>query len=133
MDLRVENFSSEDPRTTWIFVWAEKRKFPFHKDLMSDFCYMAFDGEKPIASVFLYTIISSGFAMIGFGMSDPETTKEQREVALEAVVAEAEKAAKLLNRKYIISYAGSKGAVAMFSRLNYETADLDVTQFIKKI
>lgn len=115
----------------WINLWADAREFPFHKDVASDFGYMAFFEEKPIAAIFMYPVLSASFVLLGFPMANPKANQDVRHGAIAAIVAETEKAAKLLNRKFIVSYAGSKGAVSMFSRLGYEQADKDVVQYIK--
>ncbi len=131
MDFRVETFDKESPLMAWINLWAEARKFPFHKEIASDFGYMSFFEEKPIAAIFMYPVLSTSFVFLGFPISNPKVNQDVRHGAIDAIVAEAEKAAKLLNRKFIVSYAGSKGAVSMFSRLGYEQADKDVVQYIK--
>ncbi len=133
VEFRVENFDKESPLMAWLHLWAGKRGFPFDKELASDFGFMAYVGERPIASVFLYPVLSTSFVLIGFPLSDPNSTKEERSGAIKAIVADAEKVSKVLNRKFIVSYAGSKGAVSMFSNLGYEIADKDVIQYIKKL
>ncbi len=131
VEFRVELFDKESPLLAYLHLWADAREFPFHKDVASDFGYMAFYEEKPIAAVFMYPVMGATFVLLGFPMANPKSEQSIRHGAISAIVAESEKAAKLLNRKFIVSYAGSKGAVSMFNRLGYEQADKDVVQYIK--
>lgn len=133
MEYKVVTFDKESPLITWCRIWSEKRKFNFEKDLISDFGYMGFYGETAVASVFLYPVISAKFCLIGIPISDPSAPKDIRQKAMDLAVAEAEKAAKLLNRDYVLSYVDGVAAKTLLSSLKYERVTDNVSLFVKKI
>jgi len=113
--------------------WQDKAGKPLSDAVRSDYGFMAYKDDKPIVAVFLYPTLGSRMAMIGFPVANPEIDIGDRRDAISFLVAEVEQFAKGLNYHYLVSYAGSKGAVEMFERENYGVFDKDVTQFIKRL
>lgn len=133
MEYRVEQFDKESPLFTWLYIWSEKRKFNLEKDLVTDFGFMGFYGDKPAASIFLYPVISAKFCFVLIPISDPDVPKEQRQKCMEIAVAEAEKTAKLLNKDYVLSYVDGIGAKTLLSSLKFARITDDVSLFAKRI
>lgn len=134
MELKLETFNKQSKNhNDFIMEWVEKRKFNFHPDCGSEFGMMAFDGTRPIASIYFYHILAAKFVLLGFPIGNPDATKEERQSALDFLVAEAEKKAKLLNYKFVVSYPGNKASGSIFTRNNYQVADEGVVQYIKTL
>jgi len=117
-----------------ISLWWQER---FSKDLSglvrSEYGFMAYDDERPIACVFFYPTIGSSMAMIGFPLANPLVFAEKRREALTALVVAVEEKAKYLKYDLLVSYAGNKGAQELWNRENYKIADKEVVQFYKRL
>jgi hypothetical protein len=101
---------------------------------MTDFGFICFNSEdRPIVAIFLYPVAGCQMAMIGFPIANPNVFRDERQEALSLLVAGVEKEAKRMQYTYLVSYAGSKGAVELFNRENYKVADQSVTQFVKRL
>ena len=94
---------------------------------------MVYDDERPIVSVFLYPVLGSAMAMIGFPIANPLVFHEKRREALSFLVAGVEAKAKYLKYELLVSYAGNKGARELWNRENYKIADKEVVQFYKRL
>ena len=100
--------------------------------VFSDDGYLITDDEgRYLVSSFLYRIKGCETALMGFPIANPELDKELRASALHILTTVIESDAKRFNYRYLISYAGSKGAEALFSREGYRIMDQNVTNFGK--
>lgn len=135
MEFKLVRFNTlSEPQVGLVKLWwSAKAGKPLSDVVRSDYGFMAYDGDKPIVAVFLYPTLGSRMAMIGFPIANPEIDKGIRRDAISFLVAEVEQFAKGLNYHYLVSYAGSKGAVELFHRENYGVYDKEVTQFIKRL
>lgn len=113
--------------------WLEKSEKELSSLVKSEYGFMVYCDDRPIACVFLYPVIGSSMAMIGFPIANPLVFFEKRREALKYLVAEVEKEAKKLKYDVLVSYAGSKGAVELWNREGYKIADKEVTQFWKRL
>lgn len=115
--------------------WADKTGSSLSDGVMTDDGFMVFNkaSDRPIAAIFLYRIIGSSSALIGFPISNPNVFPDERRPALESLVAHVEEQAKEFGYKTLVSYAGSKGAYALFDRLGYKMADEKVINYVKNL
>ncbi len=113
--------------------WAEKSEKQLSSMVRSEYGFMVFDDERPIASIFLYPTLGSRMALIGFPIANPLVFHEKRRDAIKFLVAGVEAFAKDLKYDFLISYAGNKGAKDMWDRQDYKIADKEVTQFYKRL
>ena len=112
--------------------WGEKVGATLSDLVFSDYGYMLIDDEgEQLISAFLYPIQGCGVAMLGFPIANPTLEREERKHAIRALTTYIEHEAKKLNYRFIISYAGSKGAVEMFNGLGYQIYDKEVVNFGK--
>lgn len=134
MDLKLETFDRFSAKHNWfLHTWTKARNFDLPTECMSDYGFMAFDGETPLAAMFMYPVVGADFALVGFPISEPRADKDERKQAIDTLVAEIEKVAKTLNYKFLVSYPGNKASQAIFERLEYASPERDVIQFIKKL
>jgi hypothetical protein len=71
--------------------------------------------------------------MFGFPIANPKIDKEKRRKAIDLLFKVVEAKAKDLGYKFIMNYAGSKGAEEMFKRNNYKVYDTDVVNYGKEL
>lgn len=62
--------------------WNERNQAPAPENFLSDYGVIVHDGEIPIAALWMYPIVSAKFSLILSPITNPETTKEQRDEAL---------------------------------------------------
>lgn len=136
MTLVVTRFGLNDQRysTTIKQWWGKKTGSMLGDYIFSDYGYMVIDeaGNMLVAS-FLYPIMGCEVALMGFPIANPELDTDLRRDAISILATYVELEAKKLNYKYILSYAGSEGAKAMFDRLGYLTLDKDVVNYGKRL
>lgn len=113
--------------------WGAKVGSPLGDAIFSDYGYMLVDEEvgEGVVSVFLYPILGCVTAMIGFPVSNPKFDADKRRRAIHLLTTLVEREAKNLNYRFLISYAGSEGAIEMFTRENYKVWDETVVNFGK--
>ena len=134
MAYKLEVFNKHSRKhTELISLWWKDKTDVQVEQTMTDHGFMVFSDDRPIAAVFLYPVYGCKMAMIGFPIANPLVFKEERRMALAALVAEVERAAKTLQYDYLLSYAGSNGAKEMFNRLGYVKGDENVINFVKKL
>lgn len=114
--------------------WGKKTGSMLGDYIFSDYGYMVTDDEgRMLVASFLYPIMGCEVALMGFPIANPELEVEERRGAISMLATYVEVEAKKLNYKYILSYAGSEGAKAMFDRLGYLTLDKDVVNYGKRL
>jgi len=113
--------------------WKDKSDKELSGLVRSEYGFMVYDDERPIVSVFLYPVLGSAMAMIGFPIANPLVFHEKRREALSFLVAGVEAKAKYLKYELLVSYAGNKGARELWNRENYKIADKEVVQFYKRL
>lgn len=112
--------------------WGKKVGAVLSDAVFSDYGYvLASDEGENLVAAFLYPVNGCAMAMIGFPIANPDIDKELRQKALGLLTTCIEKEAKRLNYKFLVSYAGSEGAKALFGREGYMVMDKDVTNFGK--
>jgi hypothetical protein len=114
--------------------WLAKRGNNLSDSVVSDSGYLITDDEGVgLAACFFYPVMGCECAMVGFPIANPEIDSIVRQNAIHLLTTVIESDAKRLNYRWLISYAGSKGAVAMFNREGYKPLDTEVTQFGKEL
>lgn len=132
----IKKFDRSNPATIELIQlwWKEKMDSNLGPDVMTDFGYMCFDADdRPIAAAFLYPVAGCDMAMVGFPITNPNVFMDERREALECLVAGIEKEAKRMRYKFLVSYAGNKGAAGLWERENYKPLDKSVIQFGKRL
>jgi hypothetical protein len=91
------------------------------------------DADRPLAALFAYPVVGGSLALLGFPIANPNAFRDERRDALKALATAAESAMRKLNYSYVVSYAGSKGAKELFSRLEWHKAETQVELFVKDL
>jgi hypothetical protein len=112
--------------------WNARNADVLSDSVVSDYGYMIKDDYGDcLAACFLYPIKGCECAMIGFPIANPVVTKDTRQTALHLLTTVIESDAKRLNYRCLISYAGSKGAVELFTREGFTVYDKEVVNLGK--
>lgn len=141
MALKLEEFSRVDRDKLGIIDlwWAEVKdhsfsdKRPFSAYLCTDYGLMVYEDKRPICAIFLYPIMGSCIAIVGFPISNPLVTKELRREALKLLVAGAEEKAKKMQFSLLFGYAGNMVAKKFYDKFGFMKATENITNFIKKV
>ena len=112
--------------------WGAKVGAILSDAVLTDSGYLILDDmNQPLVASFLYPIQGCEAALIGFPIANPKLDKALRHKSIHLLTTSIEKEAKKLNYRFLVSYAGSKGAVDMFNREGYKVYDKEVVNFGK--
>jgi hypothetical protein len=128
----LARFRREDIRyIDMVKDWWSKRAAV--DNVFSDYGFMIMGEQGGLVAGFLYPIVGCSVAMFGFPIANPEISEETRREALSMLTTFIEMEAKKLNYEFLISYAGSQGAIEMFKREGYAELDQCVVNFGKRL
>lgn len=114
--------------------WKEKTDQNLGSMALTDYGFMVFSKEdRPIAALFAYPVLGASVALLGFPISNPNVFRDERREALRFLATTAESQMRKLNYSYVVSYAGSKGAKELFSRLKWHKAEDQVEMYVKDL
>lgn len=99
--------------------------------LLSDFGHVALSAGKPVAAMFWFPTIGSKIAFIGWPISNPESTRDERSVALDKLMFEIERHALILGYSALTTYSSRSSVAKRFEQHGYMIGDSPVTQYIK--
>lgn len=132
----IKNFDRTNEHTIDLIKlwWKEKTGEGLGTMALTDYGFMVFnDEDRPIAAMFAYPVVGGSLALLGFPVSNPHVFRDERREALKALATAAETSMRKLNYSYVVSYAGSKGAKSLFSRLEWFKAETQVEMFVKDL
>lgn len=113
--------------------WKAHHNLPFPTSYMSKYGAFAYTRELPIACLYFYPTLGSSMALLGFPVTNPEATKEQRSVALDLLYAKIEREAKALGYDRLWTWSGVPPIKSRLGEHQYLEADLNVNIYTKKI
>jgi hypothetical protein len=136
MGYYIKNFDRTNEKTIELIKlwWGEKTGEGLGTMALTDYGFMVFnESHRPIAALFAYPVIGGSLALLGFPIANPNVFRDERREALGALATAAESAMRKLNYSYVVSYAGTKGAKELFSRLEWFNAETQVELFVKDL
>lgn len=95
--------------------------------------FMAFADNKPIAAIFFYQARNSRCALLSWNVSNPDSTKEQRDIAFIELMFHCEDFAKDNGYKYLIGLTSAEAVAKRYIEADYKLGDHTCQQFIKKL
>jgi hypothetical protein len=104
-----------------------------HIALTSNYGFIAYNGDFPIACIFLYPVTGSDSCLLGLPIANPKTDKSTRSLALDAVIKKAETYAGLLGFRIMHSYASHPAIIKRMEKLGYTVGDAVNVHFVKKV
>lgn len=133
MKLYVVPFDRQSPLIAEFEEWWKLKtgKYGYMRITGSDSGFASRNEEGFIAATFFYPTVGSSMCITGNFISNPSVSKELRREAVDSLVAYIETYAKKLNYGQLLTYSGSEGSEALFSRLKWAKADTGVTTYFK--
>lgn len=105
------------------------------KDALSQRGYIVYENEKPIVAGFLYKDETSSLGMIGWIISNPETTHDERDKALDKLILHIEAIAKVIGVKLLLTFMKHENLIKKLIQHSYITlgdGSIEMAKIIKK-
>lgn len=118
-----------------VMKWFKERTGSILADeLLSSTGFMA-EGrnETPIACIFFFLVANCDIALFGWPIANPKSSQEERDVALDLLIAKVQAHAKELGYKYITSYSSVDAVSERLGKNGFHVGDTLVTQYIKEL
>lgn len=112
--------------------WESRQGVDFPTRLLSNLGYVAYEEDKAVATAFLFTT-NSKVALLGWPISDPESTPEVRDAALTKIYKGLHGIAKDLGFELIWSTSGIPALQQRLLGLGYTVGDENINQYFKEL
>lgn len=112
--------------------WGQRQDLDFPLEILPPTGLMAMKEDRKVAALFIYET-NSLVAILGWPISDPESSKDERDVALDMLFKAAHE--KLTNRGFLKIWTTS-GVPALQDRmeeLGYVVGDKNINQYWKDL
>lgn len=105
--------------------WEERSGIEFNPEVLSSFGYIVPD----VAALYLYPIMGSQVCWVGWPISNPKSSKEDRDKALDLLFDIIHKEAKDLGFKYVWTTSGVKPVQDRLAKHQYIPGDININQY----
>ncbi len=112
--------------------WAAKKFGSVPAILLPKEGWVAYIDEKPIATAFLYTT-NTPIAWVEWLVSNPESTKAERDETIPALLSFIEKEAVARGAMALFTSTQPEGVIKRFEACGFVVADTGMTNLIKGI
>jgi len=109
--------------------WKQRHWTPVAKEALSTIGYIVDD----IAAMWLYLSVGSKLAWIGFPIANPNTTKEQRNDAIDLLFNTIHEYAKINGYDFIITTSNIPAVINRIEKIGYIKGDENVSHFWRKL
>lgn len=109
--------------------WKDHSMDPVPKEVLTKFGFMAYNEKYPIAAYWLFPIIGSELCMHLFFISNPDSTKEERDEALDLLMYTVHGAAKDMGFTKLMTTTSLKTIEDRLLKHNYMLGDTNNKQF----
>lgn len=107
-----------------ICEWWKSHSWPvLPQNVLSKRGYMAFIGEKPIISAYLFKDESCGFCLVEWITSNPESSSEERELALKELLDHISEEARKIGGFLLNAMVQNQNLVQRLIRNNFQISD----------
>jgi len=132
--MEVRTFKrTDDTEIRTVLSWWKSRSDGINPDFLSDFGYMVWDGERPLVACFLFPIVGSKIAWLGWPVASPESTKEERDSALPLLFSRMHRDASLMGYAWIWTTSGHPGVQKRLESSGYALGDVGINQYWKEL
>lgn len=122
-------FDYEKDYKTVSAFWEERNQLVIKKDFLSDYGVVVEENGKMLAVMWLYPMLSTKWAMIRFPITNPQTTKEERDLALDLVFDNLHGIAKDMGYNYLFCTTNHPALIARLQKYNYTQDASDCVHF----
>ena len=130
--MNVEAWDPARHMSTVLGWWHSRHGIDFAPELLPTTGYLALTDTTPIAACFIY-LTNSKVALIGWPITNPESSKQERHVSLMLLFDILHKVAKEAGCTLVMSYSGVPAIQKRLSDLGYLEGDMEVKQYVKGI
>lgn len=117
-----------------ICTWWEAHSWPaLPQELLPKRGYVIYINEKPVIAGFVYKDETSGFGMLEWIVSNPESTKEERDEGFRELVAHVESVGREIGIKFLFTYANHVSLIQKYQSNGFMVVDQNNTHLIKEI
>lgn len=109
--------------------WNEHNAVPADLDFLSDYGVIVSNGDKDIASLWFYPVVSAKFGIILSPVTNPDTTKEERNEALNLCFNSIHDLAKDLGFTTIMCWSNVPPVENRLNDLGYVPGDKNCTHY----
>lgn len=113
--------------------WLGHSNVVMKRQLLSDFGFFAFVGDKPVLGSFFYPLLGTDLCLWGFQVTNPDSSYDERTQAIDKVATAMSAFGKQLGYKIMIAYPGNKAIVKRLMNVGFTMGDEVVTQAIKEL
>ncbi len=114
--------------------WEDRIKVKDLHRVFSAFGYLAETDEgKPIGSMFLYPVLACEVALIGWPCTSPDSTADERDLALEVLFDVLHEEAKRSGYKFMWTMSGVPPMQKRFLEQGYVVGDTNINQYWKEL
>lgn len=126
MEIRMFKKEDYDIVKSW---WDQRDQVAAPIEFLSDYGVIAFQDEKPIAAIWFYPMLSVKFGFIKSPVTNPDTTKEERDEALNGCLDILHFIAKDLGYTHVLCPSNVPAFQDRLKSLGYAEGDKDCIHF----
>lgn len=109
--------------------WNERKQNPAPLDFLSDYGVIVSDGNKDVASLWFYPVVSAKFGIILSPITNPDTTKEERNEALNLCLNTIHVIAKDLGYSTVMCWSNVPAFESRLESHGYVPGDKNCTHY----
>ena len=113
--------------------WIEREGAAPQSDMLSSHGWISFINKRPIAALWLFPILNSKVAWVGWPIARLDSSKLERNLALEQVFGIIEREAQKMGYKYIWTTSGTPPVQDRLLDRGYVKGDSDISQYWKVV
>lgn len=127
-DLTLDNTELLADVQKW---WTQREGVDFNVEILSDYGFMAFSvqSSRPIAALWLYPIMGSKVAWMGWPIADPESGRLERSIALDQLLDKVKETAQEMGYTRIWTTSGVPPVKARLEKHGYLRGDTNIDQY----
>lgn len=109
MDIRLLDLNKDyETLSSW---WTQRNHVIITKDFLSDYGVLASKNGKDLAAMWLYPVVSTKWCMVRFPIANPDTTKAERDAAMDLIINTLHLISKDMGYKYMFCTTNHPGLI----------------------
>lgn len=99
--------------------WTERKHVIIPKDFLTPFGFISYIDDKPISAMWLFPVLGSKSCSIRFPISNPDSTKKERNECLIDIIKKLNSLAREMDYKYVLCTTNHTGLIDKLKQVNY--------------
>lgn len=109
--------------------WKDHKQDPAPIDFLSDYGVISFEDEKPICAIWFFPILTAKFGLIMAPVTNPNTTKEERNTSLNSSLDILHMMAKDLGYSNVLCLSNVDAFEKRLKSFGYTEGDKNCTHY----